>query len=44
MHLFLFEHIQLTRYIQDVDHAAAEILAINEGHYVRFAYDKPVLQ
>ncbi|CAF3333517.1 unnamed protein product [Rotaria socialis] len=28
----------------DVDFAAAEILAINAGHYVRFALDKPVLR
>ena len=29
--------------MQDIDYAAAEILAINAGHYVRFALDKPVL-
>ncbi|CAF0966269.1 unnamed protein product [Adineta steineri] len=28
----------------DVDYAAAEILAINACHYVRFAQDKPVLK
>ncbi|CAF3868768.1 unnamed protein product [Rotaria sordida] len=28
----------------DVEYAAAEILAINGGHYVRFALDKPVLR
>ncbi|CAF4511881.1 unnamed protein product, partial [Rotaria sp. Silwood2] len=31
------------KYTQDVEYAAAEILAINAGHYVRFAFDKPVL-
>ncbi|CAF0844052.1 unnamed protein product [Rotaria sordida] len=43
-HLFLFKHIQLSRYTQDVEYAAAEILAINGGHYIRFALDKPVLR
>jgi hypothetical protein len=43
-HLFLFKHIQLSRYTQDVDYAAAEMLAINAGHYVRFAQDKPILR
>jgi hypothetical protein len=41
---FLFEYIQLSRSTQDVDYAAAETLAINAGHYVRFAQDKPVLR
>jgi hypothetical protein len=41
---FLFKHIQLSRYTQDVDYAAAEMLTINAGHYVRFALDKPILR
>ncbi|CAF3465212.1 unnamed protein product [Rotaria sp. Silwood1] len=32
------------RIISDVEYAAAEILAINAGHYIRFALDKPVLR
>jgi hypothetical protein len=43
-YFFLFIHIQLSRYTQDVEYAAAEMLAINSGHYVRFALDKPVLR
>ncbi|CAF3508296.1 unnamed protein product [Rotaria sp. Silwood1] len=31
-------------FTDDVEYAAAEILAINAGHYIRFALDKPVLR